>query len=504
MASPITWLAVSGASANASGYASCKVPGTQTDATVYADADGTALSQPVDLDSSGRATIYTTSVVDLYLYDEDGTLTQTIERANAVHAGTVDVENAGFTGVNDAGQTVAEGLVSLDDVLTTGHTSTNGTDFKYMAATGATERDMYAVMRERGVSVKDYGAAGDGLTIDTTAFTSAIAVLKAAGGGVLVVPPGTYLVDAALTIDFSGLLVLGNGFNVSIIKSNSTTLDIFSVTGAYNFDVENVHLTASSASTGAGIYSKGQGCTFRKVKFTKLGKGINLDAGTFDVEIHRCNFQITSATTHGVFMQGSTAKAIRIIDNYFEGLSNTGIAAEVNGAGPVSDVLFFGNRCATLTSGFVVDAAATGSDYRIAQNYLHNCTTALSLGAAVGALNCKYVGLGNNFGGAAITDASLYTYAAVATVLNFGSTGLPFYIVSTGPVDLINKLGFPPGHILMLQFSGNVTVNHATATAGSNITLLLSGAVAFSATANDSLTLVFTGTSWQELARTVV
>lgn len=43
-------------------------------------------------------------------------------------------------------------------------------------------------------NVRDYGAAGDGLTNDTTAFQLASAALQAAGGGTLLIPPGTYIV----------------------------------------------------------------------------------------------------------------------------------------------------------------------------------------------------------------------------------------------------------------------------------------------------------------------
>ncbi len=46
----------------------------------------------------------------------------------------------------------------------------------------------------REVNVRDVGAAGDGRTDDTDAFERGAAALAAAGGGVLTVPPGTFLV----------------------------------------------------------------------------------------------------------------------------------------------------------------------------------------------------------------------------------------------------------------------------------------------------------------------
>ena len=41
--------------------------------------------------------------------------------------------------------------------------------------------------------VKDYGAVGDGATLDTAAVNSAIEDCNAAGGGTVLFPAGTYL-----------------------------------------------------------------------------------------------------------------------------------------------------------------------------------------------------------------------------------------------------------------------------------------------------------------------
>jgi hypothetical protein len=46
------------------------------------------------------------------------------------------------------------------------------------------------------LNVRDFGARGDGRTNDTAAFQRAAAALKAAGGGTLLIPQGTYVVGA--------------------------------------------------------------------------------------------------------------------------------------------------------------------------------------------------------------------------------------------------------------------------------------------------------------------
>jgi polygalacturonase len=45
----------------------------------------------------------------------------------------------------------------------------------------------------REFNVRDLGAKGDGISLDTKAFQDAFDQARAAGGGLVIVPPGTYL-----------------------------------------------------------------------------------------------------------------------------------------------------------------------------------------------------------------------------------------------------------------------------------------------------------------------
>jgi len=65
------------------------------------------------------------------------------------------------------------------------------------------------------VSVRDFGAAGDGATDDTDAFLAAIGMLP--NGGTINVPPGKYRVTAQVTLKRSHLL-LGQGATSTIIQ----------------------------------------------------------------------------------------------------------------------------------------------------------------------------------------------------------------------------------------------------------------------------------------------
>ncbi len=64
------------------------------------------------------------------------------------------------------------------------------------------------VIPDHSFNLKDFGAVGDsGATLNTEAFHSALAAVNAAGGGTLVVPPGTY---------FTGPFDLGNNTNLHL------------------------------------------------------------------------------------------------------------------------------------------------------------------------------------------------------------------------------------------------------------------------------------------------
>jgi polygalacturonase len=73
-------------------------------------------------------------------------------------------------------------------------------------------------------SVKtDYSAAGNGSTNDATAIQNALTAAGAAGGGIVYLPPGTYLVNKYLLIP-SNVTLLGAGMGISIIKSGGSAL----------------------------------------------------------------------------------------------------------------------------------------------------------------------------------------------------------------------------------------------------------------------------------------
>lgn len=86
--------------------------------------------------------------------------------------------------VKDRNQVVVNSALTVDK-------ETDATDVEYISAgTGAVERTLYSRLGD-SISVKDFGAVGDGSTDDTVAVTAAD-VYAASVGAVLSFPKGTY------------------------------------------------------------------------------------------------------------------------------------------------------------------------------------------------------------------------------------------------------------------------------------------------------------------------
>jgi len=77
-------------------------------------------------------------------------------------------------------------------------------------------------LRLATVSVRAFGATGDGVTDDLAAFQTAISTVTAAGGGTIAVPKGTYLVSETLTLPAFTTLV-GDGPDVTVIQATHSS-----------------------------------------------------------------------------------------------------------------------------------------------------------------------------------------------------------------------------------------------------------------------------------------
>jgi len=117
-------------------------------------------------------------------------------------------------------------------------------------------------------NIKDYGAVGDGQTLNTTAFEKAIAACSSAGGGIVLVPPGLWLTgpiglksNVNLHTERGALVIFSTDHNLYPIQNGRTASPL------YGNKLQNI------AITGEGIFDGG-GDTWRPLKKTKAAPAL--------------------------------------------------------------------------------------------------------------------------------------------------------------------------------------------------------------------------------------
>ena len=220
--------------------------GTTTPQTTYTSRDGlTANANPIILDSAGRTPqqIWSTEGL-LYKY--------VITTSSNVLIRTWD--NIGGTEVaSDLGADLANTTDNAKGDALVGFKQANINGF----FTGAVARTVSDKLQEI-ISVKDFGAVGDGVADDTDAFQAAYNALAANrvspfGTGKIYIPRGNYLINGtvALTSAISTIFV-GDGPDASQIIRTVDTGDLF-VIGTYVYlefaDIGFRHRTISARTT---------------------------------------------------------------------------------------------------------------------------------------------------------------------------------------------------------------------------------------------------------------
>ncbi|TGR84272.1 hypothetical protein EN866_33390 [Mesorhizobium sp. M2D.F.Ca.ET.223.01.1.1] len=152
------------------------------------------------------------------------------------------------------------------------------------AGTSAATRTWQDKARER-ISVKDFGAVGDGATNDTTAIQAA-ETYRASIGGELYFPPGDYLI-AGITVNRANgggwrgtgnVRLLPNADSVILVDAtgaviSSTTSKAFSVEGIeFHF---NSHASVTGYREAAPYLTRISRCKFNRLQYSALFTGPN-------------------------------------------------------------------------------------------------------------------------------------------------------------------------------------------------------------------------------------
>jgi len=357
---------------NSSGTVWIFQPGGNTPANAYSGAAATTLiTQPITLTAGGTLNLadfpnglYVTSPVRLLVQDVSGnTVVDTVYIPAT--AGDVGVDNAGFTDSN------------LDDVLTKALTSFGGQDWQYKESGGATERTVKAKFSEIHISVKDFGAVGDGVAIDTTAVQAAINRVKALGGGVCYFPPGTYKVDQVLSLSSAtGVRLVGAGSRAAIIATTHASANTFIYSSCTACTVENLRIDPAGANSGyavAVISSVDTGLHRVTVK-SNHSAAIAVSGATSNVLVTECSLVgvdvdvlFTASGEPSTFFASRFAGGVKA-------MTLSGTAQNVN----VTNCFF-----STGTTGIEFQAGLTGTNFEfVGSPTLKNCTTPLLVSTA--------------------------------------------------------------------------------------------------------------------------
>ena len=109
------------------------------------------------------------------------------------------------------------------------------------------------------INVKTYGAVGDGATDDSAAFSAALKALGDAGGGVCVVPKGTYNISATgITAPYkaavsSGVHLVGENRDACVLRVSAMPRNHLLQCDGDNWSVENLTFDMEDYTSSVGL-----------------------------------------------------------------------------------------------------------------------------------------------------------------------------------------------------------------------------------------------------------
>ena len=333
-----------------------------------------------------------------------------------------------------------------------------------------------------GPSIFDFGAAGDGITDDSAAFTQALQ--SAATNGVMVrVPSYTYAI--ANPIVFSSTMNVGTtwGFECEgahLISKITQGSDVISLTS--NHTVRYFRLAGGITITGSGLDGNGlhlfapggayylYNATIEGLSVEGVGgHGLLFEGNVFESVITNSFFQ-DCKKNGATFAQskGGVCSAISVISSFFNQNGNYGLCATNFDAtyGGTTDVRVYGGYCRDNQSyGFYYNNGTAGTTCIEQVGFENNCRS-LQPGDPSGAhvygqssMFLRNCGGYNEYGGATYLLRGWFsglTYLDSCAQAAGGAMG------ATGAAGLVQVNGNSSGHVLMTGCHGNIAVVSGT------------------------------------------
>jgi len=235
----------------------------------------------------------------------------------------------------------------------------NGTFLQ--SGTGAVSRTIDSKLGDV-LSVRDFGATGDGVTDDAAAIQLAIDAAETALGGEVFFPLGIYLVGSTLTVGASSVRLKGGGIGSIIrIDHNSDVLDLNKADTTKIFGLEIADLNfdcLTDRSAGAVIHVGNIGQSrFSNIRITngsggRLWDGIVVDAGSQCFYHH---VRINGCANDGLtFGNPNVTSNVNVLDHTFTECqfdSNLGDGIVIsNNSTTLSVEGIYGTRCSVFSN----------------------------------------------------------------------------------------------------------------------------------------------------------
>lgn len=164
-----------------------------------------------------------------------------------------------------------------------------------------------------------FGATGDGLTVDTLAMQAWMQIERNK-----FLPPGTFLINAEIPyVGSKDVVIEGSGYATSVIRAAHATGNMISKTGAGSLIMRDVGFTTSiNRTSGACVYLGGAGgfrdfidnCRFAgSSSSVSMYRGVEINIGTI-ATIRACYFLTCSAAAIVLANATTTAGGEHVID----------------------------------------------------------------------------------------------------------------------------------------------------------------------------------------------